>query len=139
MNNLQEFLKDVREHPDSFKGLHYPTLLKAIKDIENQSLKHKLSENWFLDQQYNPKYLLNVMELQLPGFKDTCGPKLIPAVVFDIDKRSSLVERLQLAIHASANRSVQLGIRVKYRGHSRYVFYPCRTNEVMERLKFIFR
>lgn len=138
LSNLKSFLKDVREHPDSFPDLHYPTLVKAIKDIENQSLKgHKLDSELFASESYKPCYRKGLMIMTKPGFKDLVGEKVLDGVTVDLHIFSKLGRRVQLVICASQSRPVHVGIRIQYHSKQGWVLYPTITSKVVKDLESI--
>ncbi|EBY9764035.1 hypothetical protein D5W64_13055 [Salmonella enterica subsp. enterica serovar Saintpaul] len=130
-SNLQEFLKDVRENPDSFIGLHYPTLIKAINDIENRSLSGNLiTTGLLLTERFKPQYRLNMLLMTKPGFKDTT-PKILPGVTIDLYSSNPKVERIQLLICASNERPVHYALRIKFKSAPGWVTYPITASQLL--------
>lgn len=129
---LTQFLRDVRHNPDSFKGLDYQTLLKAIKDIENQSFHSRMEDVLVIAFHYKPKYRADIMVLNKPGFKDLPpNKKFISGVVIDMFHMSTTIERIQLVIHASKARPVNLAIRYRNHGWTNWAEVPCTSSTVL--------
>ena len=130
---LTEFLRDVRHHPDSFKGLDYVTLVKAIKDVENQSFSCKLDDPGVISFKYKPQYSADIMALNKPGFKDLPpNKKFITGVTIDLTHANQLMDRIQLVIHASKDRPVNYAIRFMYYGWKQWGEVPCTSDNVRE-------
>jgi hypothetical protein len=134
--SVTEFLSDFREHPDSFSGIDYRDTVKVLKDISNQSLNGvSVKDHPLFSTTVRAKYKLGIIPLVKLGFKDRHPfPHQLPAVLLELETDSDIVDRIQLAIHASTARPAHLALRVRYKEkkHIGYSIIPCTTSTVVK-------